>query len=85
MTTNVIIPPDLWDTDSEAVITTWFAQDGASVEKGTLLAKILTETIQHEIAAPASGTLKIIREVDDIVNKGACIGTIARRRQGFAR
>lgn len=77
MTTDVIIPADLWDTQSEAVITTWFAKEGSNVEQGALLAEIMTEKIQHEIEAPASGTLHILKQVDDIVDKGDSIGTIA--------
>ena len=76
MKTEIIIPADLWDTDSEAVITTWFAKEGSTVTQGALLVEIMTEKIQHEIEAPASGTLHILSDVDDIVDKGDCIGTI---------
>ncbi len=77
MTTNIIIPDNLWDTDSEAVITTWLAEDGAVVAKGALLAELMTEKIQHEIESPADGTLSIIKQVDDIVDKGDVIGTLS--------
>lgn len=77
MTTDVKIPDDLWDTDSEAVITTWFAKDGGSVEKGALLAEIMTEKIQHEIRSPAAGAVSIKKQVDDIVKKGDVIAVIA--------
>ncbi len=76
MTTGIIIPQDLWDEDSEAVITSWLSSDGSFVKKGDLLAEIMTEKIQHEIESPADGTLKITKQVDDIIKKGDVIGTI---------
>ena len=77
MATDIKIPEDLWEKDSEAVITTWLADDGATVSAGALIAEIMTEKVQHEIIAPADGVLKIVKEVDDIVKKGDVIGTIA--------
>jgi len=76
MATDVKIPEDLWEEDSEAVITNWLANDGATVSAGMLIAEIMTEKIQHEIEAPADGVLKISKEVDDIVKKGDVIGTV---------
>lgn len=76
MTIDVIIPSDLWDEDSEAAITAWFASDGSAVESGSLIAEIMVEKVQYEITAPATGTLKILRDVDEVVNKGDVIGTI---------
>lgn len=77
MSTNIVIPTDLWEEDTEAVITGWLASDGAAVEQGALIAEIMTEKIQHEIEAPVAGTLTITKQVDDIVNKGDVIGTIS--------
>lgn len=77
MTINIIIPDNLWDTDSEAVITTWLIEDGAIVTKGALLVEIMTEKIQHEIESPTGGTIRIIKHADDIVDKGDVIGTLS--------
>lgn len=76
MSTEIKIAEDLWDTDEEAVITTWLAGDGDTVNEGALIAEIMTAKIQHEILAPASGVLSITKEADDLVNKGDVIGTI---------
>lgn len=76
MSTEIKIAEDLWDTDEEAVITTWLAGDGDTVAEGALIAEIMTAKIQHEILAPASGVLSITRQADDLVNKGDVIGTI---------
>lgn len=50
--------------------------DGASVEQGDLVAEIMTAKVQHEISAPASGIVKIVKEADSVVAKGDVIGTI---------
>ncbi len=76
MTTQIIIPGHLWEEDDEAVITSWLTADGATVSKGALLAEIMTAKIQYEIESPSDGTVKILKKVDDIVNKGDVIGTI---------
>jgi pyruvate/2-oxoglutarate dehydrogenase complex dihydrolipoamide acyltransferase (E2) component len=76
MAIEITIPSNLWDTDSEAVITSWFMGDGARVEKGALVAEVMTEKIQFEIIASSSGTLSIKRVADDIVKKGDVIGEI---------
>ena len=76
MTTEIKIPGDLWEEDEEAVITSWLVSDGATVETGALIAEIMTAKVQYEIEAPASGTINILSEVDDVVAKGAVIGSI---------
>lgn len=77
MTTDISIPDDLWDGDEESVITAWLASDGATVKEGALIAEIMTAKVQHEITAPASGTLTILKEQDAVVAKGDVIGRIA--------
>ena len=78
MATEVKVPQDLWEDDNmEAVITNWLASDGATVRKGALIAEIMVEKSQFEVAAPADGVLSITRQADDIVRKGDVIGRIA--------
>lgn len=78
MATEVKVPQDLWqDDDMEAVITNWLANDGAAVRKGALIAEIMVEKSQFEITAPADGVLSIVKQADDIVQKGDVIGQIA--------
>ncbi len=76
MTTDIQIPEDLYDGDEESVITAWLASDGATVKEGALIAEIMTAKVQHEMTAPASGTLKILKQQDDVVAKGTVIGQI---------
>lgn len=77
MTTDVLIPSDLWDGDEECVITAWLASDGATVREGALIAEIMTAKVQYEITAPASGALSILKPQDAVVPKGDVIGRIA--------
>lgn len=76
MATDIKIPEDLWEEDEDASITSWLVSDGASVEEGALVAEIMTAKVQHEITAPASGTVRITKEADEVVAKGDVIGTI---------
>ncbi len=77
MPQDVIVPSDLWEEDTEAVITTWLARDGASVREGDLIAEIMVEKVQYEIRAPATGTLSLLKQANDVVAKGNVIGRIA--------
>lgn len=76
MTTDVIVPVDLWEEDTEAVITSWLASDGGDVTEGDVIAELMVEKIQYELVAPATGTLKIIKDVDEVVEKEQQIGTV---------
>lgn len=76
METEISIPTDLWEGDEQTVITAWLASDGAVVREGVLIAEIMTAKVQHEINAPASGKLTILREQDEVVSKGEVIGRI---------
>lgn len=73
---DVTIPTDLWDEDSDAVITSWLVSDGAQVNEGDLVAEIMVEKVQHEVKAPASGTISISQPVEAVVAKGSVIGSI---------
>jgi pyruvate/2-oxoglutarate dehydrogenase complex dihydrolipoamide acyltransferase (E2) component len=77
MSMKVSIPLELWDGDSDAVITTWLVQDGSQVEYKQLVAEIMMEKIQHEIHSPGNGRIAILRHVDEIVGKGDCIAHLS--------
>jgi len=77
MASDIIIANDMWDGDEQAVVTNWFASDGATVTKDMLLAEIMVAKIQYEVRAPADGVLTIVSKVDDIVSKGDVVGRIA--------
>jgi len=77
MSNDVRIPEDLYEGDEDSVITAWLASDGARVKQGTLIAEIMTAKVQHEMIAPASGILKILKQQDEVVTKGTVIGQIS--------
>jgi pyruvate/2-oxoglutarate dehydrogenase complex dihydrolipoamide acyltransferase (E2) component len=76
MAVDVTIPSDLWDGDQEAVITSWLASDGATVDADSLIAEIMVEKIQHEIRAPVDGVITLVKQVDDVIAKGDVIARI---------
>lgn len=41
-----------------------------------MIAELMVQKIQYELEAPASGILKIIKDMDEIVAKGDLIATI---------
>ena len=76
MSTDIVVPHDLWEGDAEAVVTAWLASDGASVRQGALIAEIMVDKAQNEIHSPSSGRLTIVAAVDEIVRKGSIIGRV---------
>lgn len=72
----IVIPADLWEDDSEAVITAWLFNNGDEVDTGDLLAEVMVEKAQYEIVAPSAGILTIIKHEDEVVIKGAIIATL---------
>ena len=76
MTVEVRVPETLWEEDSEAVITAWLASEGGAVQQGDVIAELMVQKIQYELEAPASGTLQILKDVDDVIAKGELIGHI---------
>lgn len=74
---NEVRIPDIWEEDEEGVVTAWLVDDGSEVEKGDTLAEIMVQKVQYELEAPFSGVLSIVKDVDDTVEKGDVIATIA--------
>ena len=74
--TDVMVPPDLWDTEDEGVLFLWVYPDGARVEQGRLIAEITVEKAQLELLAPATGRLTILVQPETIIRKGQVLGRI---------
>ncbi|MEH6471121.1 MAG: lipoyl domain-containing protein [Halopseudomonas sp.] len=77
MSTDIVVLADLWEEDEDAVITTWLTSDGGQVDEGDTVAEVMVQKAQHEILAPASGTLEIVKDADETVSKGDLIGRIS--------
>ncbi len=73
-----IIMPQIGMTMNEGAIAEWKKNDGDKVEKGEPLFSIITEKLENEVEATATGTLKIIKEADpdDFIPCGEVIGEI---------
>jgi pyruvate/2-oxoglutarate dehydrogenase complex dihydrolipoamide acyltransferase (E2) component len=74
--TDIVVPPDLWDTEDEGVLFLWVYPDGTLVQQGKLIAEITVEKAQLELTAPASGRLKILVPPETIIRKGQVLGRI---------
>lgn len=75
MSTEVRIPSIGFSTQ-EATLTEWLVDDGAAVEKGQPIYTLELDKSVQEVEAPASGTLKIIAETDEVYEIGALIAEI---------
>lgn len=75
---EVRIPDGLWDTSTvaEGVVSTWFFDEGAEVEAGSVVAVIMVEKSEFDIEAPTSGKLHITAQADEPVTPGRVIAEI---------
>jgi pyruvate/2-oxoglutarate dehydrogenase complex dihydrolipoamide acyltransferase (E2) component len=76
MATEIILPKLGFSMD-EATLTEWLVADGDAVQEGAPLYAIESEKSVQEIEAPASGTLRILKEPGEIYQVGTIIGEIA--------
>jgi pyruvate dehydrogenase E2 component (dihydrolipoamide acetyltransferase) len=81
MATTVIMPK-LGLTMTEGTIDKWLKQEGDRVEKGELLVEIITEKINFQYEAPASGILrKIFHHEGEVVPVATPIAIIAEESE----
>lgn len=65
-----------WQGDGEAVLTTWYVDDGDHVDIGDTIADIMMEKSQIEIEAPASGIIRLRAAPEQPLRKGDTIAVI---------
>lgn len=75
MSTEIILPK-LGFSMNEGTIAEWMVADGASVTEGQALYALESDKSVEEIPAPASGTLKILKEQGELCAVGTVIGTL---------
>ncbi len=75
MATEIRIPK-LGISMTEATLTEWFAQNGATIVAGSPLYAIEMDKSTNEVDAPASGTLTVLGETGVTYEVGTLIGTI---------
>lgn len=74
--TEVRIPDDSWDDDSEGAISAWLYDDGDRVEAGAVIAEVMNEKVASELVAPVSGALAILAAAEAPVRKGQLVARI---------
>lgn len=75
-TIPVTIPADLWAEDVPAVISSWYYDEGDTVEEGAVIADLMVEKSTFELIAPATGRLGAMRAVEEQADRGETIATI---------
>ena len=76
MSTQILLPK-LGFSMNEGVLVEWLAADGATVKEGDPLFSLESDKSVEEIEAPASGTLKIIKDVGETYQVGTVLGEIS--------
>ena len=62
--------------ESPGVVSTWFAEDGAPVREGDLLAEVQVSKIADEIHAPSAGTLRHKIAEGEVITQGGIVANI---------
>jgi pyruvate/2-oxoglutarate dehydrogenase complex dihydrolipoamide acyltransferase (E2) component len=61
----------------EGIVQRWFIADGAIAETGKKIAEIRVEGALHEITSPARGRVTIVAAVNNVVEPGSLLATLA--------
>ena len=81
METEVRVP-EVGESVREALLAEWFAPDGAAVKGGEPIFLLETDKVTLEVAAEASGTLRILVEAGQTVAVGDVVGRIVSEGAG---
>jgi pyruvate dehydrogenase E2 component (dihydrolipoamide acetyltransferase) len=73
---TTIVLPKMGMTMTEGTLAEWLVPDGAPVEKGQPIFRMLTEKINAEVEAETSGVLRHLVPEDTTVPAGAVVGCI---------
>jgi pyruvate/2-oxoglutarate dehydrogenase complex dihydrolipoamide acyltransferase (E2) component len=74
---EVRVDEAIWASTILGIVQRWFIADGALAEAGAKIAEIRVEGALHEITSSASGHLTIVAAVDDVVEPGFLLATLA--------
>ncbi len=75
MATEIILPK-IGFSMSEGVLAEWLVKDGAQVTAGAPLFTLESDKSTTEVEAPASGTLRILKQTGETYPVGTVLGTI---------
>ena len=69
--------PEMGEGVAEGTIAAWLKQPGDDVREGEILAEFMTEKVNVEFPAPASGKLlEVLHEEGDVVKKDQVIARL---------
>jgi len=72
-----IAVPQLGPNTHEATFVTWLKAVGDEVKEGDALAEIMTDKVNIDVVAPATGVLsELLVEADQVIAPGGVIGAI---------
>ncbi len=78
--TNVVLNDDAWqdvEDGTEGLLDEWLVGVGDSVSQGQVIANVVLVKTNHEIEAPADGTIQSIEVADqDNFTRGAVLAII---------
>lgn len=75
MGTEVLLPK-IGFAMNEGEVKEWLIQDGQAVTAGQPLFLLEAEKSANEVEAPASGTLKILKQAGEVYEVGTVLGVI---------
>ena len=75
MATEILLPK-LGFSMNEGELTEWFVADGAQAVEGEPLFALESDKSVNEVEAPATGTLKILKQPGETYDVGTVLGTI---------
>jgi pyruvate/2-oxoglutarate dehydrogenase complex dihydrolipoamide acyltransferase (E2) component len=75
MATEILLPK-LGFAMNDGKLTEWLIADGGQVEIGQPLFSLESEKSVQEVESPATGTLKILKPVDETYEVGTVLGMI---------
>jgi pyruvate dehydrogenase E2 component (dihydrolipoamide acetyltransferase) len=78
---TIVVLPKMGMTMTEGTLAQWLVPDGAPVEKGQPIFRMLTEKINAEVEAEASGILRHLVPEDATVPAGAVVGCILAQEE----
>jgi pyruvate/2-oxoglutarate dehydrogenase complex dihydrolipoamide acyltransferase (E2) component len=75
MTTQILLPK-LGFSMNEGTLAEWLVADGGAVEEGQPLFALESDKSTQEVEAPASGTLRILKQTGETYEVGTVLGEI---------
>ncbi len=75
MATEILLPK-LGFSMNEGVLAEWLVPDGGAVKAGEPLFALESEKSTQEVEAPASGTLRVIKQPGETYGVGTVLGEI---------